>query len=107
MTVTTVTHRWIELSHGWTRYIDAGSGPPLLVLHLSSVESGADDCLPTLDVLTPQFRVIAPDLIGWPPSDAVDDVDAFPRIVDFLREFQDALEITRWHVCGASRWPER
>ena len=68
MTTTAVVHKTIDLRHGKTRYIDVGSGEPLLVLHISSIEGGADDCLATLDVLSSKFRVIAPDLIGWPPT---------------------------------------
>ena len=60
------------------------------------------DWLRTLDILSSEFRVLAPDLLGWPPSDTVDGIDAFPFIVDHLREFQDALGITSSHVCGAS-----
>jgi pimeloyl-ACP methyl ester carboxylesterase len=102
MTTTAVTHKWIQLSHGRTRYIDAGTGAPPLLLHISSIEGGADDYLVSLDHLVSQYRVIVPDLIGWPPSDTIDGIDAFPRIVDFLREFQDALRIERWHVVGVS-----
>jgi pimeloyl-ACP methyl ester carboxylesterase len=95
-------YRWVELRHGRTRYIEAGDGQPLLVLHLSSIESGADDCLPFLDVLARDFRVLAPDLLGWPPSDTHPDIDAFPHLVDFLRELQDALGVKSSHVVGAS-----
>jgi pimeloyl-ACP methyl ester carboxylesterase len=99
---TTAVHKTVQLRHGKTRYIDVGTGEPLLLLHISSIEGGADDCLATLDVLSAEFRVIAPDLIGWPPSDTFDGIDAFPAIIDHLRELQDALGIERWHVCGAS-----
>jgi pimeloyl-ACP methyl ester carboxylesterase len=102
MTTTAVVHKTIDLRHGKTRYIDVGSGEPMLVLHISSIEGGADDCLATLDVLASKFRVIAPDLIGWPPSDTYDGIDAFPGIIDHLRELQDALGIEKWHVVGAS-----
>jgi 2-hydroxy-6-oxonona-2,4-dienedioate hydrolase len=103
VTVTwTAIHKTAQLKHGKTRYIDAGSGPPLILLHLSSIESGADDCLATLGTLAPVFRVLAPDLLGFPPSDTLDGIDAFPFLVDFLREFQDALGISRSHVVGVS-----
>jgi pimeloyl-ACP methyl ester carboxylesterase len=72
------------------------------MLHVSSIESGADDCLATLPILASACRVLAPDLLGFPPSDTLDGIDAFPFLVDFLREFQDALGITRSHVVGAS-----
>jgi pimeloyl-ACP methyl ester carboxylesterase len=98
----TAIHKTVQLKHGTTRYIDVGSGPPLILLHLSSIESGADDCLATLPVLAPVFRVLAPDLLGYPPSDTFDGIDSFPALVDFLREFQDALGIRRSHIVGVS-----
>ena len=98
----TAIYRTVQLRHGKTRYVDAGTGHPLILLHLSSIESGADDCLPTLNVLTPDFRVLAPDLLGFPPSDTLDGIDAFPFLVDFLREFQDALGLRSSHIVGVS-----
>ena len=98
----TAIHKTVQLKHGNTRYIDAGKGDPLILLHLSSIESGADDCLATLGVLAPVFRVLAPDLLGFPPSDTVDGIDAFPFLVDFLREFQASLGIKSSHIVGAS-----
>lgn len=95
-------YKSVQLRHGRTRYIEAGRGQPLIILHLSSIESGADDCLPFLDVLAADFRVIAPDLLGWPPSDTMPNIDAFPHLLDFLRELQDALGIKSSHVVGAS-----
>src|SRR5436190_17943097 len=100
--IETSIHKTVQLRHGKTRYIEAGTGHPLILLHLSSIESGADDCLATLDVLAPAFRVLAPDLLGFPPSDTLDGINAFPALVDFLREFQDALGIKSSHVVGAS-----
>src|SRR6266542_6716130 len=102
MTTTTVVHKQVQLRHGKTRYIDAGTGHPLILLHLSSIEGGADDYLGSLDILSPHFRVLVPDLIGWPPSDTQDNIEAFPFIVAFLREFQDALGIKSSHICGVS-----
>ena len=68
MTTTTVAYKTVRLRHGETRYIDVRTGQPLLFLHISGPESGADDALGSLDTLSSQFRVIAPDLLGWPPS---------------------------------------
>jgi pimeloyl-ACP methyl ester carboxylesterase len=102
MTTKTVVHKQVQLRHGKTRYIEAGTGAPLILLQISSLESGADDCLASLDALASEYRVLAPDLLGWPPSDTRPGIDAFPALVDFLREFQDALGITKSHVVGVS-----
>ena len=102
MTTTALRYKYATLSHGKTRYIEAGTGHPLIMLHGSSIEQGADDWLPCLDTLSQRFRVLAPDFLGWPPSDAFDGIDAFPFLTDFVREFQDALDIRSSHVVGAS-----
>jgi pimeloyl-ACP methyl ester carboxylesterase len=102
MTTSTTLYKNVQLRHGRTRYIDVGTGPPLILLHQSSIEGGADDYLACLPHLQSHFRVLVPDLLGWPPSDTQDDIDAFPFLVDFLRQFQDALGLTRSHVCGVS-----
>jgi pimeloyl-ACP methyl ester carboxylesterase len=95
-------YKHVQLRHGRTRYIDVGTGPPLIMLHQSSIEGGADDYLACLPHLSSHFRVLVPDLLGWPPSDTQDDIDSFPFLVDFLRQFQDALGLERSHVCGVS-----
>ena len=102
MTTSTAIYKHVQLRHGRTRYVDVGTGPPLILLHQSSIEGGADDYLACLPHLAPHFRVLVPDLLGWPPSDTQDDIDAFPFLVDFLRQFQDALGLDRSHVCGVS-----
>src|SRR5438093_12833934 len=102
MTTTAVGYKYVTLSHGKTRYIEAGTGHPLIMLHGSGIDQGADDWLPCLDILSERNRVLAPDFIGWPPSDTADNINAFPTLVDFVREFQDALGIRSSHVVGAS-----
>jgi 2-hydroxy-6-oxonona-2,4-dienedioate hydrolase len=102
MAATATTHKYVELSHGRTRYLEAGTGHPVILLHGSSIEQGADDWLPYLAPLGQHFRVLAPDLVGWPPSDTFEDINSFPYLVDFVREFQDALGIQSSHLVGAS-----
>src|SRR2546426_10466995 len=68
VTTTATAYKSVTLRHGRTRYIEAGTGHPLILLHISSIEGGADDSLPVLDILSSRFRVLAPDLLGWPPS---------------------------------------
>jgi pimeloyl-ACP methyl ester carboxylesterase len=102
MAITAAVHRTVDLSHGKTRYLEAGTGDPLIMLHGSGIEQGADDWLHCLPTLSQGFRVLAPDMVGWPPSDTFPDIASFPYLVDFVREFQDALEISHSHLLGAS-----
>jgi pimeloyl-ACP methyl ester carboxylesterase len=46
--------------------------------------------------------VLAPDFVGWGLGDRLDREYSFAYLVDFVREFQDALDLTRTHVVGHS-----
>lgn len=83
------------------RFVEAGEGPPLLLVHdyLSSRVTW-DDTLPTL---SRQFQVIAPDLPGFgesekpPPGRYRYDFDAFSEsLVDLIA----AVGLGRVSVCG-------
>jgi len=103
-TTAAVTTREVTLSHGKTRYLEAGTGHPVILLHGASVIGGADDWRVTLPFLNERFRVLAPDFIGWPPGDIRDNptIDAFPDMTEFVREFQDALGLRSSHIVGAT-----
>jgi pimeloyl-ACP methyl ester carboxylesterase len=94
--------REVELSHGRTRYIDAGSGPPVLLLHGVGFTSGGDSWWPVVGPLSTRLRVLAPDFLGWGWGDRFDREYSFAYLVDFVREFQDALGLSRTHVVGHS-----
>ncbi|MBS2019056.1 MAG: alpha/beta hydrolase [Deltaproteobacteria bacterium] len=83
------------------RFVEAGDGPPLLLLHdaLASHET----FLATVPYLAGSFRVIAPDLPGFGGSEKPDPrayaygYDAFAESVVDLAA---ALGLGRVHVCG-------
>lgn len=102
MTTTAVASKEVSLSHGKTRYLDVGSGEPVILIHGVAVAGGADDWRPALEHLGTGYRFLAPDMIGFPPGDTRDNLDAFPYMVDFIREFQDGLGIGSSHVIGAT-----
>lgn len=81
--------------------MEAGQGPPLLVLHGLGATKGS--FLPTLAGLADDFRVVAMDLPGFGDSDkpigAAYDPPFFARAVTDLL---DALELDRAHVAGNS-----
>jgi len=97
-----VVERFVELSHGRTRYLEAGEGPPLLLLHGVGFVPAADGWRLGLAALSARHRVIAPDLLGWGPGDQLEIGYSFAYLVDFLRELQDALGIDRAHLLGHS-----
>jgi pimeloyl-ACP methyl ester carboxylesterase len=101
-TAAAVQTKEVTLSHGKTRYLEAGTGHPLILIHGVAVVGGADDFRPAIDLLSPHYRVLAPDMLGWPPGDTYSAMDAFPYLTDFVREFQDALGIKSSHILGAT-----
>src|SRR6185312_7374727 len=83
------------------RFVEAGNGPPLVLVHdyLASRASW-DDVLPRLST---RFRVIAPDLPGFgesekpPPSRYRYDFEAF---CESLADLVAALGLGRVSLCG-------
>src|SRR5579872_6883065 len=83
------------------RFVEAGAGPPLVLVHDYLASRVAwDDVLPRL---APRFRVIVPDLPGFgesekpPPGRYRYDFGAFSEsLVDLLA----ALGVGRVSVCG-------
>ena len=102
MAATAVNYQWVTLSHGRTRFLEAGTGEPVILIHGAPFQRSADDWLPNLDSLSSRYRVLAPDCLGWSPSDQFDQEYSFAYLTDFVREFQDALGVARSHVIGAS-----
>lgn len=95
-------YKYVTLDHGKTRYIEAGSGHPVIFIHGAPFQRSADDFLLNIDLLATRFRVLIPDCVGWMPSDTRDEEYSLAYITDFVREFQDALGITSSHIIGAS-----
>ncbi|MDP3495256.1 MAG: alpha/beta hydrolase [Hyphomonadaceae bacterium] len=87
-----------------TNYHDHGAGPPLLLIHGSGPGVSAwANWSRNIPVLSQDFRVIAPDLVGFGysthPAGAVDDKSVWVRQVIGLL---DALEIDKISVLGNS-----
>lgn len=98
-----VDERTVELSHGTTRYFEAGSGRTVLLLHGVGYVPASVSWLPVIERLaSDRHRVVAPDFVGWGPGGGLDQGYSFAYLVDFVREFQDALGIERCDVVGHS-----
>ncbi|MCE9584365.1 MAG: alpha/beta hydrolase [Planctomycetes bacterium] len=77
-------YRSVAVSGGSIRYLEAGSGPALFVLHGAGVQATA--FAPALKRLAQDFRVVAPDLPGFggsftPPADWTAD-DYVPCVLE-------------------------
>ena len=84
------------------RYLEAGSGPPLVLVHgLGS--SATQDWGRLIAPLARRFHVYAPDLPGFGQSERPADADySIPMQVEALRAFMEALSVRRARVAGIS-----
>ncbi|HEX9235969.1 MAG TPA: alpha/beta fold hydrolase, partial [Actinomycetota bacterium] len=94
--------RWGRIAAGdlSTSYLEAGTGPPVILLHGLGATNAS--FLPTLTALAAEYRVIAPDLPGFGDSSkpfARYNARFFGR---WLFAFMDALGIGRAHLVGNS-----
>jgi pimeloyl-ACP methyl ester carboxylesterase len=80
-------------------YEDAGTGPPLVLVHGASTSSVWWEELSAS--LASEFRVIAPDLRGMGRSDRVDEMAA-DAWNDDLMALVDHLELETFHLAGTS-----
>jgi pimeloyl-ACP methyl ester carboxylesterase len=98
--------RFIDVSGIRTCYVEAGNGPTVLLLHSADAGcSGALEYRLNIEPLCKQFRVIAPDLLGFGETDLpkppIPDInDAY---IAHILGFMDALRIERAHLVGNSR----
>ena len=96
------TSRTVSTPNGELHYHEAGSGPPLVLLHGSGPGvSGWANFGDNLPVFAPHFRCLVLDLPGYGRSAAV---PGHPVMVgaDAVRAFLDALGIERAHIVGNS-----
>jgi pimeloyl-ACP methyl ester carboxylesterase len=94
--------KWVTLSHGRTRYFEEGEGAPVILLHGVGFTTGGDSWFLNMPALADGLRVIAPDFLGWGAGDRLPIGYSFAYLVDFVREFQDALGLERSHIVGHS-----
>lgn len=71
------------------RVLDAGQGPTVLMLHGNP--DNADEWLPLIERLSPEYRCVAPDLPGYGRRGETRPLDGFAYTVDDQIRFVDAL----------------
>lgn len=97
-----ISEKYAEMSHGKTRYFEAGTGYPTILVHGAGIESGADGWLGVFEDLASQLRVISIDSLNWGPGDVFDQEFSFAYQVDHIREFMDVLGIEKANIVGHS-----
>ena len=81
-------------------YIDEGKGDVILLLHGWGARGSTYRCI--IDMLTPHFRVIAPDMPGFGSSDEPSFSYTAEDYAEFVRAFCKELGIRKAHLIGHS-----
>jgi pimeloyl-ACP methyl ester carboxylesterase len=97
-----IRQEFAAMSHGQTRYFEAGEGDELLLVHGAGFLSGAHNWLGVMPRLAEHYHVVAVDCLGFGPGDHLHTPYSFGYLVDHLREFQDVRGVARSHVVGHS-----
>jgi pimeloyl-ACP methyl ester carboxylesterase len=100
--VENATEKFVDMSHGKTRYFEAGSGAPTILIHGVGFTGGAHNWFLNIGPLSSKMRVLAIDCLGWGEGDVLDQEYSFAYLVDFIREFQDALGLPKTNIVGHS-----
>jgi len=96
------TEKYAQLSHGRTRYWEAGTGTPTILIHGAGWNSGCESWSLAMGPLSQQLRVLAIDCLHWGTGDVLDQAFSFAYLVDHIREFMDVLGIEQANVVGHS-----
>jgi pimeloyl-ACP methyl ester carboxylesterase len=96
------TEKYLEMSHGKTRYWEAGTGAPTILLHGAGWNSGCESWALAMGPLSQHMRVLAMDCLNWGTGDVLDQELSFAYLVDHVREFMDGLGIRQANVVGHS-----
>ncbi|MCA9691008.1 MAG: alpha/beta fold hydrolase [Nannocystaceae bacterium] len=96
-----VTEKTIRAYGTNVRYLEAGHGPPLVLIH--GIGESASCWSANLEALAAHFHIYAPDVVGWgrtPPSDQHDYTMA--SYARFNLAFMDAIGLARANIIGWS-----
>ncbi len=83
-----------------TRAIEAGDGPPLILLH--GTGGHAEAYLKNIEAHAEHFHVYAIDMVGHGYTDAPDIGYDMQCYVDFMKDFLDAIGAEKAHISGES-----
>ena len=104
--MTTVSKVWTEkyadMSHGKTRYWEAGEGYPTILIHGAGWLSGCESWALAMGPLSQNLRVMAIDCLNWGLGDIFNQEMSFAYLVDHVREFMDVLGIDKANFVGHS-----
>jgi pimeloyl-ACP methyl ester carboxylesterase len=99
-----VRSRYLDVGGIRTHYLDAGDGPPVVLLHSGEFGGSAELCWEfNIGPLARDFRVIAPDWLGFGGTDKLRDfVSGSDRMIRHMSAFLQSMAIEQADFAGAS-----
>jgi 2-hydroxymuconate-semialdehyde hydrolase len=99
-----VRSRYLDVGGIRTHYLDAGDGPVVVLLHSGEFGGSAELCWEfNIGPLARDFRVIAPDWLGFGGTDKLRDfVSGSDRMIRHMSAFLAAMAIEHADFAGAS-----
>jgi pimeloyl-ACP methyl ester carboxylesterase len=95
-----VTDKWATIFGMKIHYLEAGSGPAVILLH--GLGGDASNWAPNIVPFSKNYRVIVPDQIGFGRSDKPLINYRVATLVDFLDGFMKELNVSRASLVGNS-----
>lgn len=97
-------HRTIFVGDIRTHFLEAGSGPDLILLHGGEYGASAEITWRyNIEALSERFHVIAPDILGWGQTDKIYSFsDPAGFRIKHLQRFLEALGIGKAYFVGNS-----
>jgi len=101
--VATPTEKFVQLTAGKVRYLEAGTGDPLLMVHGMGFANSANTFDTVFDEFAEHFHVYSLDMLGFGLGDReLLDAPTFDTIIDTIRELMDHVGIAKAHYIGHS-----
>jgi pimeloyl-ACP methyl ester carboxylesterase len=97
-------HRTLRVGDIKTHFLEAGSGPDLILLHGGEYGASAEiTWRHNIETLAKQFHVVAPDLLGWGGTDKVYSfTDPAGHRIGHLKRFLETIGIVKASFVGNS-----
>lgn len=96
-----VEQREVTIGTIKTTYLVCGNGEPVIFLH--GAGAGAVTWYPSINTISKNFQVVAPDIVGYGESDKPDAPYNRPYFSKWLKDFLKELKIAKAHIVGLSQ----
>jgi pimeloyl-ACP methyl ester carboxylesterase len=96
-----VEQREVTIGTIKTTYLLCGNGKPVIFLH--GAGAGAVTWYPSINTISKNFQVVAPDIVGYGESDKPNAPYDRPYFSNWLKDFMKELKISKAHIVGLSQ----